>query len=103
MSATKRDQLVDGYRGVAVLCVWGHAVVYHFRPAGFLGRTVIRFADPFSEMGVQLFFVISGYIITTLLTKEERTTGSISIPAFYIRRFSESCRRCSSITVPSSS
>jgi peptidoglycan/LPS O-acetylase OafA/YrhL len=37
-------------------------------------------------IGVQLFFVISGYIITQLLLSEEEKRGQISIRAFYIRR-----------------
>jgi peptidoglycan/LPS O-acetylase OafA/YrhL len=36
--------------------------------------------------GVHVFFVISGFIITTLLLKEEARTGSISLRNFYIRR-----------------
>ncbi|MGO8698136.1 MAG: acyltransferase family protein [Limisphaerales bacterium] len=37
-------------------------------------------------MGVRLFFVLSGYLITTLLLQERRSTGSISLPKFYARR-----------------
>jgi peptidoglycan/LPS O-acetylase OafA/YrhL len=36
--------------------------------------------------GVSVFFVISGFLITSLLLKEEQVTGQISIQAFYIRR-----------------
>jgi peptidoglycan/LPS O-acetylase OafA/YrhL len=38
------------------------------------------------EWGVQIFFVISGFLITTLLLRERRRTGGISIRDFYIRR-----------------
>ncbi|HET6942687.1 MAG TPA: acyltransferase [Sphingomicrobium sp.] len=79
-----RDRLIDGYRGVAVLCVVAaHSFAYRFAPPGPLQRL----AEPLAEMGVQLFFVISGYIITTLLIREEEREGRISIPAFYARRF----------------
>jgi peptidoglycan/LPS O-acetylase OafA/YrhL len=37
-------------------------------------------------MGVQIFFVISGFLITTLLVQEERKTGSVSLVRFYFRR-----------------
>ena len=36
--------------------------------------------------GVQIFFVLSGFLITSLLIKEYETTGTVSIKNFYIRR-----------------
>jgi peptidoglycan/LPS O-acetylase OafA/YrhL len=38
------------------------------------------------NLGVRVFFVISGFIITTLFLSESQRTGSISLPAFYRRR-----------------
>jgi peptidoglycan/LPS O-acetylase OafA/YrhL len=38
------------------------------------------------RFGVNIFFVISGFIITTLLLKEEQKVGRISLHSFYIRR-----------------
>ncbi|HXU83336.1 MAG TPA: acyltransferase, partial [Polyangia bacterium] len=38
------------------------------------------------ELGVRVFFVISGFLITTLLLEEWRKTGTISIRDFYVRR-----------------
>ena len=38
------------------------------------------------NLGVRVFFVISGFIITTLLLAELRSTGSVSLSAFYRRR-----------------
>jgi peptidoglycan/LPS O-acetylase OafA/YrhL len=38
------------------------------------------------EWGVHIFFVISGFLITTLLLREQKRTGTISIRDFYIRR-----------------
>ena len=39
------------------------------------------------DIGVWIFFVISGFLITTLLLKEKATTQHISLKHFYIRRF----------------
>jgi peptidoglycan/LPS O-acetylase OafA/YrhL len=86
--ARGRDRLIDGFRGLAVLCVVSaHCLAYRFQLPGAVGLQITKLAVPFAEMGVQLFFVISGYIITTLLVREEDKTGRISVPAFYIRRF----------------
>ena len=54
-----------------------------------LGKIVFPF--PFSlffdaGFGVNVFFVISGFLITTLLLKEEASTGTISLKGFYKRR-----------------
>src|ERR1700683_2022788 len=38
------------------------------------------------EWGVNIFFVISGFLITTLLLRERHRSGTISIRDFYIRR-----------------
>ena len=54
---------LDGLRGVAILMV----LAFHlgFVPGGFLG--------------VDVFFVLSGFLITTLLAEEWQTRGSISL------------------------
>jgi len=38
------------------------------------------------DYGVTVFFVLSGFLITRLLLREEHDTGGISLPAFYVRR-----------------
>ena len=63
---------VEGMRAVAILLV----VVYH---AGLLGVTG-------GYVGVDVFFVLSGFLITGLLVDELRRTGSVSILGFYARR-----------------
>lgn len=40
-----------------------------------------------ANLGVQFFFVISGFLITALLMKEKIITGKISLKKFYLRRF----------------
>jgi len=63
---------IEGLRALAV----GLVVLFHaglpFLPGGFVG--------------VDVFFVISGFLITGLLVDEAARTGRISIPAFYARR-----------------
>lgn len=40
----------------------------------------------FGNLGVKVFFVISGFLITSLLLKEQADTGRVSLKAFYLRR-----------------
>ena len=73
MSALARLPGLDGLRGVAVMAVIGyHLNLGHFLPAGFLG--------------VDIFFTVSGFIITALLLQEHAQFGRIDFQAFYLRR-----------------
>jgi peptidoglycan/LPS O-acetylase OafA/YrhL len=67
---------LDGVRALAVSAV----VAYHIGTTS--GTTVL----PGGFLGVDLFFVLSGYLITGLLVAEVRRTGRISIKDFYLRR-----------------
>ncbi|MEV4638559.1 acyltransferase family protein [Actinoplanes sp. NPDC049548] len=66
----RRD--IEGLRAVAVLLV----VAYH------CGLPVVTGG----YVGVDVFFVISGFLITGLLLREARSKGTVSIPRFYARR-----------------
>ncbi len=68
---------LDGMRAVALVGV----LVAH---AALVQSVLVL---PASFMYVDLFFVISGYLITTLLLREAETTGRVSLKAFYVRRF----------------
>jgi peptidoglycan/LPS O-acetylase OafA/YrhL len=73
MSSLARLPGLDGLRGVAVLAVIGyHLNLGNFLPAGFLG--------------VDIFFTVSGFIITALLLQEHARTGRVDFAAFYLRR-----------------
>ena len=52
----------------------------------WFGRTVTWRIQENGGYGVQLFFILSGYLITTLLLREEARYGRIALRAFWIRR-----------------
>jgi peptidoglycan/LPS O-acetylase OafA/YrhL len=72
---------LDGLRAFSILLVLlGHTALSDGAP---------HFLSPFSHLGnigVRFFFVISGFLITTLLLKEANKTGTISLGSFYLRR-----------------
>jgi peptidoglycan/LPS O-acetylase OafA/YrhL len=75
---------LDGLRAVSILLViFSHVLqTYHWSQAvPFVWRL-----DP-GATGVSVFFVISGYLITTLLLREQVQHQSISLRGFYVRRF----------------
>ena len=63
---------VEGLRAVAVLAVIGYHAGARWLPGGYVG--------------VDVFFVLSGFLITGLLLDEVRRTGTLSLPRFYARR-----------------
>jgi peptidoglycan/LPS O-acetylase OafA/YrhL len=63
---------IEGMRGIAVLLV----LLFHASIPGFNGGFV----------GVDIFFVISGFLITGMLLREYETSGKISLSNFYARR-----------------
>src|SRR5215212_7881387 len=63
---------LDGLRAIAVMAVLLYHAGLPFIPGGFLG--------------VEVFFVISGYLITALLLAEWRQKGRISLKDFWLRR-----------------
>ena len=73
---------LNGLRAIAALSVmWGHTFQSTFGNWGVEGPRLSFVAD-----GVTLFFVISGFLITFLLLKEQAHSQKISIPKFYMRR-----------------
>ncbi len=68
---------IDGLRAIAVVAV----ILYH-------AQITILGYKPFNGgfIGVDIFFVISGYLITSIILKELITTGSFSFKNFYERR-----------------
>jgi peptidoglycan/LPS O-acetylase OafA/YrhL len=67
---------LDGLRALSILpVVWHHATPHQLD--GVLGR---------GPLGVDLFFAISGFLITTLLLREREEHGGVALGAFYARR-----------------
>ena len=63
---------LDGLRALAVALT----ILYHAEAPHFWG----------GYLGVDIFFVLSGFLITTLLLEEMRDTGTIRLKNFYARR-----------------
>ena len=63
---------IDGLRAVAVIAVMLYHLGFEWIPGGFLG--------------VDLFFVISGYVITRLLLDSIQRSGGLDLRAFYVAR-----------------
>lgn len=63
---------LDGLRGAAVIAV----LIYHAAPSALIG----------GFLGVDVFFVLSGYLITAILIREHERTGRIDLGQFWIRR-----------------
>ena len=63
---------LDGMRAIAVIGVLLYHGTVWWTPGGFLG--------------VDVFFTLSGYLITTLLLLERSSTGGIDLQAFWVRR-----------------
>ena len=78
---------LNSIRFIAALLVIIHHIeqfksVFNIYPNG-LNNPVI---SSFGPLGVRLFFVLSGFLITYLLFAEKEVSGTISIRKFYIRR-----------------
>jgi peptidoglycan/LPS O-acetylase OafA/YrhL len=79
-----RIKSLDGLRAVSItLVIFSHVISRHnlfhtINPRQIFGDT--------GNLGVRFFFVISGFLITTLLNEEFILTNKISLKKFYIRR-----------------
>lgn len=74
---------LDGLRGIAILSVIASKAV---QSNGFPARSASPAWNELASIGVELFFVISGYLITTLLIREKETSGVVNVWGFYGRR-----------------
>ena len=72
---------LDGIRAISIMMVI----------VGHLSRTKgmpldLSHAEAYAEFGVRVFFIISGFLITSILLSEHKNSGGIDLQRFYIRR-----------------
>ncbi len=73
---------LDGWRAFAVIGV----ILYHGRLGFFHDNSASMRLSSHGDLGVNLFFAISGFLICGLLLKEYQTDGDINLRRFYLRR-----------------
>jgi peptidoglycan/LPS O-acetylase OafA/YrhL len=71
---------LDGLRAISIACV----LLAHL--SGTRNFFTCRILELYGNFGVRVFFVISGYLITNLLLREQEKTGTVSLRDFYLRR-----------------
>jgi len=85
MAADDRGRIpsLDGLRAVSIaLVLYGHLESGH----GFVQGKLTAWLGDVAHLGVTVFFVISGFLITSLLKSERERTQKISLKNFYLRR-----------------
>src|SRR6056297_3233990 len=84
-SGSGRIASLDGFRAISILMVlFGHLSSTRSFPVSL--ETYKNTAGDLAHLGVLVFFVISGFLITSLLMSEREKTGTISLKKFYLRR-----------------
>lgn len=81
----RRDADLDVVRGIAILLAMG----WHLnglRPQSAIARALLEPGHTFGWAGVDLFFVLSGYLIGRIVLLERLATGSFDAPRFLLRR-----------------
>ena len=78
----KRIPSLDGLRALSIaLVLYGH-----LQGTRYFSVPSLTVAGDYANVGVRIFFVLSGFLITTLLLNEKARTGKINLKAFYARR-----------------
>ena len=89
---TFHNSTIDGVRAIAVLMVIIGHIFYFHNSELLIGDEVFKNYATYwhllrADLGVDLFFVISGFLIGSILFKEFKKTNNISFTSFYLRRF----------------
>jgi peptidoglycan/LPS O-acetylase OafA/YrhL len=81
VNESKRSLALDGVRGFAVLIVFlSHSSGRELYPAEFLKLQGI------GHVGVYLFFVLSSWLLTTIVLNEIEETGTVRLKSYFLRR-----------------
>lgn len=86
-ASLRRIPSLDGLRALSIVLVMGLHTVQRYaaehpeHPPALIWSVVLN-----GSLGVYIFFVISGYLITRLLLHEQQTRGAISMSGFYLKR-----------------
>ncbi len=87
-AATSHLPALDGLRGLALLLVFCHHIAYTYPPQYFLRHgtvlRVLRFVLLHGWVGVDIFFVLSGFLVTGILLRSRQAENYSSV--FYARR-----------------
>jgi peptidoglycan/LPS O-acetylase OafA/YrhL len=87
-----QEPVIDGVRAIAILWVMSLHMIFYQIPI-FPIETAAMAKNPGSGLiangtqGVDLFFVISGFLMGSILFSEVQKSGRIAFPKFYVRRF----------------
>ena len=77
----KRIPSLDGFRAISIILV----LISHCAFLPSFPRAIVEVASQ-GKVGVTVFFVISGFLITSLLLIEDSKNNKVNLKAFYIRR-----------------
>lgn len=80
--SSSRIPSLDGIRALSILLV----LASHFGPSLHYSHDLWAVANCYGKVGLRIFYVLSGFLITHLLMRERDRTGAISVKAFYVRR-----------------
>ncbi len=86
MESSNRLLSLDALRGIAVLLVLGRHMPVTSESRDTLGTAFLSAWHRGGWIGVDLFFVLSGFLVSGLLFRDYRQTGQLSIGRFLIRR-----------------
>lgn len=87
MSESQRIQHIDVWRFIGVsLVIQSHLFIFSTLGALTQIYPFLRRLGRFGELGVLIFFFISGFVICQGLMKEQASTSTVSMKAFYVRR-----------------
>lgn len=87
---TRNYASINGLRAISIFLVLTHHSILQYDI--FKNLNGIKWLNPFFELlndgqlGVNVFFVISGFLITSLMLQEEAKTKTVSLKNFYMRR-----------------